>query len=297
MLGYVRAYKPELKVKDYEIYRGIYCSLCRALGRNYSPLAQLFLSYDFTLAALLRLACAENGCEFTGKRCPYNPSKKCLNCSEKEVFDLCAHAVIIIVYYKIIDNLSDGGFLRKLGAALLFPIVSLMHRKAKKRFPECEKIVSESIAAQSAAEKKDGVSIDEAAHSSADALGKIFSSGFEGAGSEKLYRFGYMIGRYVYILDAVDDLEDDIKTGSFNPFIKEYPDISSQEKKAEFAQRAERMLNVTQNAALEAFDELEIKRFSEIIDNIALEGITAGAETVLARYNGKNVKAKSFTVK
>ena len=52
LLGYVRAYKPDMKMRDYELYRGIYCSLCRALGRNYSPLAQLFLSYDFALACL-----------------------------------------------------------------------------------------------------------------------------------------------------------------------------------------------------------------------------------------------------
>ena len=65
LLGYVRAYKPDMKMKDYELYRGIYCSLCRALGRNYTPVAQLFLSYDFALACVIRLACAESGCGFS----------------------------------------------------------------------------------------------------------------------------------------------------------------------------------------------------------------------------------------
>ncbi|MCQ2476006.1 MAG: DUF5685 family protein [Clostridia bacterium] len=296
MLGYVRAYKAELKVRDYELYRGIYCSLCRALGRNYSPFSQLLLSYDFTLAAMIRLAVSENGCTFSQKRCPYNPAKKCLDCSKKEIFDICAHAVIITAYYKVIDNIEDSKGLKKLAAILLYPFIALMHKKAKRLAPEIENAVSQAMKMQSEAETKQNIGIDEAAHPSADALGKIFALD-SGENQDSLYRFGYMVGRFIYILDAADDIEDDIKHKSFNPFKNDYPGLSSEGSGKEFADRIEKMLNLTQSQILEAFDAIKVERFGSIIENISLDGLGASAEAVLGKYRGKAEKQKSFSVR
>ncbi|MBO5858598.1 MAG: hypothetical protein J6R20_02355 [Clostridia bacterium] len=294
LLGYVRAYKPDMKMRDYEFYRGIYCSLCRALGRNYSPLAQLFLSYDFALACVIRLACAESGCSFSAKRCPYNPAKKCLICGSKDIFDFCSHAVIITVYYKILDNLHDKGFFKKLGAALILPAVALMHRKAKRLAPEAEKAVADAMKLQAETEAKPSPSIDEAAHPSAEALGKIFTIGASESQKDSLRTIGYLTGRFVYILDAADDLDDDLKKGAFNPFSG--CDISSPEKQKEFADKIRGMLNLTQNGILEALDSLEIKRFYDISENILLDGITACAEKVLGKYEDKPEKKNTFVV-
>ena len=294
LLGYVRAYKPDMKMKDYELYRGIYCSLCRALGRNYTPVAQLFLSYDFTLACILRLAAAESGCSFSQKRCPYNPAKKCMICGSKEVFDLCSHALIITVYYKILDNLHDKGFFSKLAAALVFPAVALMHKKAAKRAPEIEAAVSKAMKKQAETEAKQNPSIDEAAHPSAEALGKVFALGFDGEKHGALYSIGYMTGRFVYILDAADDLESDVKKGSFNPFKGE--NISDENGRKAFADRVRGMLNLTQSEALEAFDTLDLKRFFDMTENILLEGLTNCAEKVLAKYGNETEKSKQYVV-
>jgi hypothetical protein len=283
-----------MKMKDYELYRGVYCSLCRALGRNYSPLAQLFLSYDFALACVIRLACAESGCSFSAKRCPYNPAKKCMICGSSDVFDFCSHAVIITVYYKILDNLHDKGFFSKLVAALIYPAVALMHRKAKKLAPDIEKAVAESMILQAETEAKPSPSIDEAAHPSADALGRIFAVDAPESKKDALHTLGYLTGRFVYILDAADDLEDDLKKGAFNPFSD--CDISSPEKRKEFADRIRGMLNLTQNGILEALDSLETERFFDISENILLDGITACAEKVLEKYGEKAEKKKEYIV-
>ncbi len=284
MLGYVKAFKPEMKMKDYELYRGIYCSLCRALGRNYSPIAQLFLSYDFAFAAILRLAASENGCSFSKKRCPYNPAKKCMICSGKGELDYCSHALIITVYYKVIDNLRDRGFKSRLVAALLYPIVWLMHKKAARLAPEVEKTVAESMKKQPEIEGKADVCLDEAAHESAYALGQVIALGFEGNREKSLYTIGYMVGRFVYILDAADDLEDDLKSGCFNPFRAQFGDINSENIRKVFAERVREILNLTQSEALEALDSLEMKHFEDILENIVLEGLTFSSENVLKKY-------------
>lgn len=285
MLGYVKAFKPEMKIKDYELYRGVYCSLCRALGRNYSPIAQLFLSYDFAFAAVLRLAVSEGCFSFSPKRCPYNPAKKCMICSDRDSLDYCSHAVIITVYYKVLDNLHDRGFRSKFIAALLCPIVWLMHKKAARLAPDIDKIIGSSMKIQAETEKKNGVGIDEAAHPSADALGRVISLGFEDKTKETLYSLGYMVGRFVYILDAADDLESDIKSGNFNPFKESFGNIDNSAVRADFLKRAEEILNLTHSSALDALDETEKKRFEDILENIVFEGLENSKKTVLDKYN------------
>lgn len=295
MLGYVRAFKPDLRMSEYELYKGVYCSLCRRLGKNYSPIAQLFLSYDFALAALVRLAVSDEKCVFVKGHCPYNPAKRCLNCQSTDVFDLCAHAVIITVYYKLIDNLRDRGFWSRIGAGLLLPIVSLMHGKAKRKAPEIDSIVAHAMKLQAQAEKAEK-SLDEAAHPSADALGEILACGVQGDEHAMLYSFGYMTGRYVYILDAADDLEDDIKKGNYNPFAAKAHSLSTQEGRSKFSQHVTGVLNLTQSEAVNALGSLKVRRFASLLENIVYDGLCGSADRVLAKYTGEDKKQKQFVI-
>lgn len=211
-------------------------------------------------------------------------------CGSKDVFDFCSHAVIITVYYKILDNLHDKGFFSKLAAALIYPAIALMHRKAARLAPDVENAVAEAIKLQTETETKTSPSIDEAAHPSASALGRIFALNAPEKHREALQSIGYLTGRFVYILDAADDLEDDLKKGGFNPFSAK--DISSPQKRKEFASEIRGMLNLTQSAVLDAFDSLETDRFYDITENILLDGITACAEKVLEKYDDKPQKKK-----
>ncbi|MBR6361431.1 MAG: hypothetical protein IKS04_06505 [Clostridia bacterium] len=298
MLGYVKPDRPELKIKEYELYRGIYCSLCRALGRNYSPLAKILLSYDFALAAMIRLALGDESCVFDAGRCPFNPAKRCSYCRSTAETDFCAHCIIIISYYKILDNIRDRGFLKKLGALLIFPVIALMHKKAARLAPDIEKTASGCIKNQAESESRADCSPDEAAHNSAFAMGKTLSYGFEGETAEKLDSLGYMLGRFVYLIDAADDLEDDIKKKNFNPFKTEFPSLAGDGEKKAFAGRVEKALNLTQGRLLEIADTLEFRKFGIIIDNILSGGLDRSARAVISKYASPgSSKEKTFTVK
>lgn len=296
MLGYVRVFKPEMKIKDYALYKGVYCALCRSLGRNYSPAARLFLSYDFAFAAILRLAVRDKGCVFSKKRLPCNPAKKSLVCVENGEIDYCARALIITSYYKTADDLRDAGFGTRLAAALVYPIIRLMRRKAARLSPELDATIGSAVKKQAEIEKKGNVGLDEAAEPSARALGKAISAGFEGVKKDGLYSLGYMIGRYVYILDAADDLEGDLKTGRFNPFSEKYPTVADGKRREEFVGEIRATLNLTQSAALDALDSLEKKRFGSILENVVFDGLTRRAEEILNGYSSGKPDLNSFTV-
>jgi len=172
LFGYVRIAKPELKVKEYELYKAVYCSLCKRLGKSYGILSRLTLSYDFTFLALLNMS-LKDGCDsFHKKRCTFNPLKKCNYCKNDDAIKMPAAAAMILLYYKIKDNIADEKGFKKLGYLLLKPLFSGANKKAAREYPEINNIVREYIEAQSVLEAENCRNIDKAA----DPSGKMLAA-------------------------------------------------------------------------------------------------------------------------
>ena len=266
MFGYVKACKPELKMKEYETYKAVYCSLCKKLGRSYGVLSRFTLSYDFTFLALLNMALID-GCDgFERKRCAFNPLKKCNYCKNDDAIDMPAAAAMIMLYYKILDNIADERGLKRFGYWCLKPIFSSAHKKAAKTYPQIEEAVSEYIKAQNKLESAGCISIDEAADPTANVMEKILALCSNDEMQKRvLSRLGYCLGRYIYLLDAAVDLSQDIKNKSYNVL----KNIDSNERN----ERVEKQLYVSVNEAAKAFELLEIKKYKHILGNIIYLGL------------------------
>lgn len=270
MFGYVKACKPELKVKEYETYKAVYCSLCKKLGKSYGLLSRFTLSYDFTFLALLNMS-LQDGCDgFVQKRCAFNPLKKCNYCKDESALELPAAAAMIMLYYKILDNIADERGLKKFGYLCLKPIFSSAHKKAAKQYPHIETYVSQYIAAQNTLEANGCTSIDEAADPTAKVMEQILSLCSEDETQKRvLARLGYCLGRYIYLLDAAVDLPNDIKSGSYNVLKDKATDDIKQYIKITVTPQ----LYFSVNEAARAFELLEIKKYKHILGNIIYLGL------------------------
>lgn len=270
MFGYIRAEKGELKVKEYDTYKAIYCSLCKKLGKNYGILSRMTLSYDFTFLALLNMSLESKCPEFERKRCAFNPLKKCNYCKDTDTFEMPAAAAMIMLYYKIIDNIEDEKGLKKLGFVLLKPIFKSANKKAAKRFPEIKEIVSEYMSQQKYVEQKEGASLDEACDPTAKALSKIFELCSEDTQQKRvLNRLGYCMGRYIYLLDAAVDVLDDVKKGNFNPLKVN----GKHTTKEDVVKRVEPQLYFCINECIMAFELLNVRKYKTILGNIIYLGL------------------------
>lgn len=272
MFGYVKAYKPEMKVKHYEAYKGVYCSVCRTLGKRYGLIARLTLSYDFTFLAIMKMCIETEIPCFEQKRCPFNPAKKCNFCTNgSSALDYTADIAMLMVYYKIIDDIADGSFFRKILLWLIKPIFYRYYKKAKKHLPEMDKLISSMMKKQSQLEKEGTADIDKASDPTAFALGEIFCYNCsDEAEGRVLRRIGYCLGRWVYITDALDDMEKDREKGNYNPI------ILSGKTKEEVIQT----LNLTVSEIANAYELLEVKHFKSVIENVIYEGLHAEAERI-----------------
>lgn len=278
MFGYVRAYKPEMTFSQYDIYKGVYCSLCKSIGKNYGLLARMTLSYDFAFFALMRMSIEQSCSGFKKSRCTFNPAKKCLECSLEDAdLEYTADVSMLMVYYKFLDNIQDSKGVKKLLLKLLSPYFNHIGYKGKKRCPEAAEILEKMHLSQLEAERNFSGNLDEACHPSADALGKLLALN-KATDIDSLYRFGYMIGRWVYLTDALDDYEKDKADGTFNPF------LSSECFSHEACISS---LNLTAFQAVKIFEEIKTYKYKKIIENILYDGLNSSVKAVMERKNNE----------
>lgn len=272
MFGYVKCDKPEMKVKEYEAYKGLYCSLCRAMRKHFGILSTATLSYDIAFLVLMRLCFTCIVPDFSKGRCLFNPTKRCNYCNNgEEEFRYAAAVSMMMFYHKVKDNITDSPFYKKAVMYLILPYAFFKNRKAEKMYPETGALICEAMKKQAEREKSNTASPDEAAHESADALGKILAYGIDGE-KGSIYRFGYGTGKWVYLCDAADDLRDDLKTGSYNVFVN----MLGLEKGEEITQGdlkvIEGCLNMSCALAAESFEEIKDKTLVPIVRNIIYSG-------------------------
>ncbi len=270
MFGYIRAAKPEMKIKDFEIYKAVYCSLCRSLGKNYGLLSRFTLSYDFTFLAVLNMAMKEGCRGIERKCCAFNPLKKCNYSKNTQDLQMPSAAAMIMLYYKLKDNIDDEKGFKKVGAFCLLPFFSFAHNKAKRQYPVIEEAVENYIAKQKELENRNECSIDKACDPTAIMLSKILMlCSNDQIQKRVLERLGYCLGRYIYLLDAACDLQDDIKHNSYNVF----KNAVTGDIKPLIEERVLPQLYFCVNEAARALELLDIKKYKSILENIIYLGL------------------------
>ncbi len=279
MFGYVTINKPELKIKEYEAYKGVYCTLCKEMGKEYGQLSRLLLSYDGAFYVMYKLGLSNDKINVTNSRCSFNPCKKCMKITcESNVYKLACAITVILAYFKLIDNLNDSNLVKKAFLYLVYPYFSLIKNKAKKKYPEIYTIVENGMKQQFDLEKETDASLDKSAHPTAEILLKLFSFGEMGECKENAEQFGYHLGRVVYFLDAFDDYEKDMKEKSFNP-LKNCND---------FIEISTHTINMSIGVLTEIFQKQKFHNFSTIIENIIYDGLSLQIERITNKYRGEN---------
>lgn len=271
MFGFVRAYKPQMRFCEYDIYKAVYCTLCRRQGEIYGPLARMALSYDVQFLALLCVALSERFHGLETKKCKANPLKKCTYCKAEQnaLFDYPSAVAMTLTYYKFLDNTADEKGFRRLAYRAALALMGKKHKKAAKLYPRVEEICQNYYNEQSALEKQQTPSLDAAAEPTAKALAALFAE-CDAAQKQALSAFGYNLGKWIYLLDAGADLKKDLASGGFNP-LRPYADRMPPAEV--LATVLEPNLNVCAAVCAEHLEALRLYRFRPIIENVVYLGL------------------------
>ena len=277
MFGFIVPHSDSLSKIDKELFKSFYCSLCRKIGERSNP-ARIFLSYDLTFLAILTSALDEDDTPFgKEKRCPLHPLRPTPDINSKHI-SYAADISVMLIKEKIKDDIKDEN---KWSQRFMDILV-----KDKIQNDEARNVIKTELSNLGITEKENILNPDIAGDSFAKLVGKIFEmSPINEKHKKAMYWLGYNLGRWVYLLDAISDLKEDIKKGSYNPFnTGEGYEIIRENKLAEI----DEMLTYTLSEVSLAFDLLNIKRYRSILENILYKGLPARQHFCL--YNDRKEK-------
>jgi len=226
LFGYILPDKPEMKIKEFELFRAYYCGICKSMGRNSGFGARMSLNYDAVFLGLFLSSLTETTNEIKREGCIANPLKKKPVVKNSPALDFAADINTLLTYYKLLDDIRDE---KSMKAAAVYPLFAGARKKALHRFPDADEIIKKSMEKQSQLERSGESSVDAAAEPFAKLLGNLFVLGYRKLVAEpqdgvlrSLDWIGYNIGKWIYTLDAYDDIGKDLGSGSYNPFVENY---------------------------------------------------------------------------
>lgn len=261
MFGYVTINRQELKVKDLDRYQGYYCGLCRQIRSRYGRIATGVLNYDMTFLTVLLSGLYEEKEEHCKNRCLLHPIKK----REQIVNKAAAYAAdmnVMIAYHNFMDDWLDE---HRMGARIA---VSLLHRKYKKaaaHYPRQHRALVHYVKKLHECEKKGYPDMETAATLTGQAMAEIFVWK-EDMWADTLRQMGFYLGKFIYLMDAYEDVEKDEQSGNYNPFV-------SLNKEGVLEQKAEEYLKLMMGGCCRAFELLPIIENVDLLRNILYSGV------------------------
>lgn len=281
MFGYITVDKPELKVKDFYQYKAYYCGLCKSLQEDYGLKGRITLTYDVTFLVLVLTSLYEPKEEKSKSRCPVHPIKK-IEVLQNEISKYGAAMNLLLTYYHFEDDWKDEKSLVGVAGIHLY---KKQAKEISRQYQRQSHVIRKRLQELSVYEQKGETDIDLVAGSFGHLMEELFVFK-QDRWEPYLRKFGFFLGKFIYIMDAYDDLEKDLKSGSYNPLKPFYHSCT----KEEYEKNVREMLVMMMAEAGNAFEHLPCVRESQIIKNIIYSGVWASYNKIQKEKQEKEEK-------
>ncbi len=284
MFGYITPEKPELKIREYEIFKAYYCAICKSIGKRYGQIPRFILSYDTTFLALLLSSLSSLDVKAAWQRCILHPVKKRKVLTvDGEFIDYAADMNVILAYYNLKDDVRDEKSVTGIAGSA---ILATPAKKIKKLYMKKCLFIEEKLRELEELENNMCNSVDIAAEPFARLIEEIILASevpYIKNNINILKWTGYNLGKWIYMLDAYDDLEKDIEKNRYNPFVYQYKygGTGLDEFKRQIKDKVEFNLTYTLNQIAGSIGMLDIKKNKGIIENIIFLGMLRKTEQIL----------------
>lgn len=263
MFGYVITNIKTLSEAEQQRFRALYCGMCHTLKQRYGNIGRLTLSYDMTFVALVLTSLYEPEESGGMERCMPHPAKPhayILN----PVMEYAADLNLMLAWHKCMDNWQDD---HNPTFLLAKNMLGKAYRLASERWPTKAKAIETWMDGIRAIEQRDVGEIDAPINLTGQMLGELFCYR-DDYWSDDLRRMGSALGRFIYLMDAYDDLPKDVRRANFNPLkpMREVPDFE------DFCKQA---LTMMMADCADAFERLPVVQDADLIRNILYSGVWA----------------------
>lgn len=275
MFGYVSVNKPELKVKEFERYQAYYCGLCKSLKKGHGRRGQLTLNYDMTFLTILLTGLYEPDTKEKMERCLVHPFHK-HKTQTNAYSDYAADMNIALTYYKFLDDWQDD---RSKKAWFGIRLYKKRFEKVKLSYPRQCEAIRNSIDKLTKYEKARSSRLDEVAGCFGTMMEEIFVYKPD-EWEEHLRKMGFFLGKYIYLLDAYEDLQKDQEKGRYNPYLELC-------KSTAYESECREILTMMMAECAKEFEVLPIIEDAGLLKNIIYSGVWTRYEAATNREKKK----------
>lgn len=268
MFGYVNVYKPELKIKDFYKYKAYYCGLCRTLKNKYGYLGQMTLTYDMTFLIILLTSLYETDTKREKHRCIVHPVKQ-HDMLQNEITEYAADMNIVLTYFHFLDDWQDE---KSIAGFAGMKALKKAYKNIFKKYPRQCKAIEESLINLNNCEKSVETNIDIVSGYFGNIMAELFVYQ-QDSWEEKLRKAGFFLGKFIYIIDAYEDIEKDIKKASYNPLKSIY-------EKPSYEEDSKNMLTMMIAECANEFEKLPCLLDIDILRNILYNGVWTKFDTI-----------------
>ncbi|MCI9142823.1 MAG: hypothetical protein HFH87_09400 [Lachnospiraceae bacterium] len=268
MFGYIMINKAEMKFREFDVYHSYYCGICRELKRKYGACGQLSLSYDMTFLAVLLTGLYEPETREGSCKCVAHPFES--HETRNNIYtEYAADMNILFSCYKCRDDWEDE---RKLRGLLYGRLLEGKAGKLKELYAEKLRTINLLMQDFSDMEKSEAPDIDALAGLFGRVMGEIMAVR-EDEWADTLRRLGFFLGKFIYLCDAYEDIELDIRKGTPNPLKQMYGN-------PDFEEECKTILMMMMSECCREFESLPILENVEILRNILYSGVWGRYEAV-----------------
>jgi hypothetical protein len=222
MFGYVKINREELRIREYEYYRAAYCGLCRSMGKCTGQCSRLTLSYDISFLSQVRMALCNVKPQFKKRRCLLHPFRLRMMMEPNAELSYAADVSALLAYEKCRDDKADAGFFGRIGATLRCLFLRGAYRRARRRHVALADTLREQLEGLSQMERERRESVDEPAAVFGEMLAALFAAELPEEQALVARAIGRKVGKFIYIVDAIDDMVRDEKSNNYNPVLLLY---------------------------------------------------------------------------
>ena len=278
MFGYVTPNVAILEKERVARYRAYYCGLCATLKQRHGQKGRITLSNDMTFLYLLLSSLYEPIDAQTEASCVVHPIKK-QTYLHNEIAAYCADMNILLAYYKCVDHKKDdGAVLQGVHARML----QNSFQRIKKQYPTQSTVVADCLQKIDALECQKSTNIDALCNLTGTKLGAIYSYKDDNW-TPFVRKIGEGLGRFIYLMDAVDDYDQDMRKKRFNPLTELHSLPTS-----EYMTTIKSALTILVAEATEAFEYLPLQQDIDIMQNVLYSGIWS----CFAQLQSRQTKSK-----
>jgi hypothetical protein len=268
MFGYVVINKSELRLREYEEYRSYYCGLCRELKKRFGISGQITLTYDMTFVLMLLDSLYELPVQTGTTRCAVHPLCR-QPVRRSEATEYASDMNLLLAYYKCMDDWKDE---KKATRYAYARVLSPSVQKVSARYPDKDAAIQSCLKELSQLEMAGEMDLDQVSGASGRMLAEVLAYR-QDMWEEHLRQIGFYLGKFIYIMDAYEDVEEDRKNGNYNPFSEAY--IMNG-----FEESVRRILLMMMTEVCKEFEKLPILRHGEILRNILYSGVWCRYATI-----------------